>query len=118
MKKGYANASRSHGVLTVQFAPSNGPNESSLQCILDMNDFGDILGIEVLDWQKQAGGPIGQSPAQGPARWTYDDEVDALYVRLEHGSARIQTKTAASARRDERGLVVALEVQVPDPQGG
>lgn len=116
MTDGFADVCASAGTLRVRFEFAPASDASSVPCILDVDDFGELVGIEILDWQKNAGGPVGLSEKAGAAHWTYDDEIDALYVRLRPGSAGIQRKGIAKAHRDAEGRVIELEVPFPAPE--
>jgi hypothetical protein len=48
--------------------------------VVDQNDFGDVTGVEILDFRRQLTGGVVDAPAaSGRVRWSYDSEVDAFY---------------------------------------
>jgi uncharacterized protein YuzE len=73
--------------MRVAFAELGGAEQSrSVEAILDVTDFGDVAGIEILGLKSQAGPEVHVSqddtlPA-GIEKVSYDVAVDALYVRF------------------------------------
>jgi uncharacterized protein YuzE len=103
----------SAGVLTLKLATASGAREVGFDCVIDQTDLGDVVGIEILDLRQQLAG--GQAPASQPhgfPRWSYDQEIDALYVRVADGRAQVQKAGSGIAYLDPEGYLSVLEVRV------
>lgn len=99
------------GVLQVRFAKGNVERRLPLDCVVDLTGDGFVVGVEVLDFRRQAGGAEAPTvPASDAGHVSYDAEMDALYVRIggEHGPR--QRKATGVALIDARGQVLGLEV--------
>lgn len=102
-------------VLILKLAAASSAVEVEVQfdCVIDQSDFGDVVGVEILDLRQQlAGGRASASPTDGFPRWSYDDEIDAFYVRVAPGRAQVQQTGAGIAHVDREGLLCVLEVRV------
>lgn len=99
----------------VSFGESEVVKERTCEGILDSSDFGDIIGLEILFFRDQlkAPPPKGSAPpgsGTGLPRCSYDQEVDALYLRLSEGRSHKQSKVTVRAGMDSQGEVVQLSV--------
>jgi uncharacterized protein YuzE len=102
------------GVLHVRLLESEPVRSLEVSCVVDATDFGEVVGIEILDVSRQlAGGIVDPVMLQGGIRWSYDDEVDALYVHIADGRGQAQRTTAVGARLDSTGRLVQLDVPLP-----
>lgn len=82
--------------------------------IVDQNAFGDVVGVEILDLRSHLGsGRVPRGTAAGFPRWSYDEEIDAFYVRLTEETAPVQTRVAGTTVIDGAGVLLSLEVPVP-----
>ncbi|MBC7760687.1 MAG: hypothetical protein H7201_02595 [Candidatus Saccharibacteria bacterium] len=82
-----------------------------LICVLDHDEFSELGGIEILDFESQLGGTsIGPSPTVGYPRWSYDPEVDAAYIRVSGARAQAQISSTAVATISASGQLVSLRV--------
>jgi hypothetical protein len=102
-------------VVRVSFAESEIVEERTCEGILDSTDFGDIIGVEILFFRDQlkAPPPKGSAPpglGTGLPRCSYDQEVDAFYLRLSEGRSHKQSKVTVRAGIDSQGEVVQLSV--------
>lgn len=70
------------------------------------------MGIEILGFCEQIGIPPPPSPKEGNPRWSYDQEVDAFYVRLVDGMTPKQDKKSGQGLLAMDGSVVALELTI------
>jgi hypothetical protein len=81
-----------------------------LECVIDTDDFHEIVGIEVLDFRRQLdGGYVGASPTSGFPRWSYDSEIDAAYFRLVDGRAQHQKRILGVAFLTSTKSVARIE---------
>jgi hypothetical protein len=103
-------------MMAIYFMAADAAQSYVVACVMDYTDFGDLVGIEVLDWRKQlSGGRIdGPSTSEYP-RWSYDDEIDALYIRTSDARGQNQQRATASVDLDASQRVVALQIALPSP---
>lgn len=86
----------------------------AVECVLDMTDFRDLIGIEILDLTRQTGGcTVDPSPQHDRIWWGYDDEIDAYYIRLLEGSAPHQKVATAIISLDSHDRIVRIDTRVP-----
>jgi uncharacterized protein YuzE len=85
-----------------------------LDCVVDLTYLGQVVGIEVLDFQRQLGEGVTVPRADfGPLKWSYDNEMDALYIRIGQDRGQIQESANATVGLDLTQHVVRLEIPVP-----
>jgi uncharacterized protein YuzE len=95
---------------------SNSMTKIGVECVLDVDDFDEVAGIEVLDVssQLQIPGSACVEPIDSPGvRLTYDETVDALYLKLGRARAQHQILTGATFSLDSKHVLVRVEVSVP-----
>ena len=102
------------GVLRVLLRLGEVSRSMACEAVLDTDDFGTLLGVEVLAFAAQLGTVPPPTPPTGPVTWSYDAEMDAFYLRLSPGTAPMQRKATARGLFDDRNQFVGLEV----PLGG
>jgi hypothetical protein len=101
------------GVLTVTLSGNRVERRTDFDGVVDQTDFGDVLGLEILDLLRQLGGvATPASPTSGFPCWSYDDEIDAFYVHVQDGASQSQKAVMGQASLDSLGSLVALEVAV------
>jgi uncharacterized protein YuzE len=98
------------GVLAVRLMDGIRTESASFEGVLDLDDFGKIVGVEILDFQAQVGGSVGNSPVDG-VRWSYDREIDAFYLHITDGQGSVQRSVLGMVSLDPRGR--AIEVELP-----
>lgn len=104
------NESRSAKVVFREAEPSR---EVPFECVLDLDDFGEVLGIEVLDFQGQIGAkPPPYDSSKGLPDWSYDEEMDAFYASFIERYSPKQEVRQGSAFVDSDGSVVRLEAKI------
>jgi hypothetical protein len=114
MKQSFPSVVAADGIVTIYFSDSAVSESLEIKCVVDMTDFADLLGIEVLRWGQQLFGAKIVAPSDSKSvRWTYDEDVDALYIRLRHGRSQIQKSTTCSVSLDESKHVICLQLSVP-----
>ncbi len=80
---------------------------------MDVDDFDEVAGIEVLDLSTQIGIPGGacvEPVNTARVRVAYDETVDALYIKLGRARAQHQIVAHASLFLDTRTTLVRVEV--------
>lgn len=104
------------GIISVRFAESVTEQLLDVTCVIDYTDFGDVVGVEILDWRHQlSGGQIDAPSDSGLPRWSYDDEIDALYIHTTDGGGQNQQRTTAAVKLDASRRVVTVEIPLPSP---
>jgi len=102
------------GTVSIRFSDEISSQSVEVACTVDLTDFGDVIGVEVLDWRGQlSGGVIDAPSACGQVRWSYDEEVDAIYIHLMEGRGQIQRSAVGSAKLASNRRVVRLEIPIP-----
>jgi uncharacterized protein YuzE len=99
---------------------STSPRRVDIECVLDLDGLGNIVGVEILSLAAQTGvqpivGRGALDDVEG-VRVRYDSGSDALYVRI--GAERVldQVATDCSVSIDPSGRLLAITVHVPlDP---
>lgn len=102
-----------NGLLTVVLVAGEASRRVEFDGVLDQAALGEIVGVEILGLRSQVGGgEVPAAPLGGLPRWSYDDEIDAFYVRLAEETAPIQKPVAGTAILDTSGRLTSLEVPV------
>lgn len=67
--------------------------------------------VEILDFRRQLGAPV-PSPftSSDVPRWSYDEEMDAYYIRVREGTAGAQRSVVGTADLHEAGRVARLKI--------
>ena len=100
--------------LTIHLCDAQTQSWESFEGVLDLTYLGEIIGIEILGLSLQLnGGHVLKSTGSGFPRWSYDDEVDALYIRITEGPGQVQATVFGRASLDASGGLIALEIAVP-----
>jgi len=116
MNESFPLAEIADGIMTVSFMDSDTTKSIDVTCVVDYTDFGDVVGIEILDWRHQlSGGQIDAPSASGQLRWSYDAEIDALYIHTTDTRGQNQRRMTATAKLDAKQRVVTVEVPLPSP---
>ena len=101
------------GVLLIQLADSDVVNAFDIDCVVDLTEFGDVVGVEILDLRRQlSDGVVEASPVDGQINWSYDDEFDAFYVHVIDGRGQVQRSVTGKARLDSEKRLVQLELPI------
>jgi uncharacterized protein YuzE len=108
---------RGEDVLIIEFGapPISEGKTISADFVLDKNGFGEVIGVEILDLQRQTGpgvmGPDHEGVAgEGDMRVGYDEEADALYVNLAVGERSLdQNVVRGVITLDSEGRLARLE---------
>jgi hypothetical protein len=114
MKQSFPSVVTTDGIVTIYFSDSEASQSCEVACVVDLTDFGDVLGIEVLEWQRQlSGGKIVAPSASERVRWSYDEEIDALSIHLREGYSQVQRPATCVVSLDGSKRVVCVELSVP-----
>lgn len=98
-------------ILGVDFGSASADRRVEIEVVVDRNAFGDVVGVEILDLQQQLAShvPLPVSSVDLP-RWSYDDEIDAFYLRLRSDTATSQDMAIGTATLDQAGEMISLEI--------
>lgn len=111
----HPSAAADEGMLTVRLFASAPIRSVEIDCVLDLTDFGEVVGIEVLDLRRQlAGGVVELPEPDGDVRWSYDGEIDAFYLHVADGRGQVQRSARARAQLDSMGRLVRMDVELPE----
>lgn len=101
-------------VLHVQILGADPVRSLDVRCVVDLTDFGEVVGVEVLDLRTQLeGGAIAPPRSTGEISWSYDADIDALYIHVAHGAGQVQQSALARTQLDSAGRVVDMSIPVP-----
>lgn len=98
------------GALLIVVSGNQVHRTEAFDCVLDRDDFGDFIGVEILSFFMQLHARMPLSPESGLQRWSYDGEMDAFYLHLREGRAAKQENAAGLASIDRGGVVASLRV--------
>jgi hypothetical protein len=116
MKQSFPSVVTADGTVKICFSDSEASESLEVACVVDLTDFGDVLGIEVLAWQRQlSGGKIVAPSVSENVRWSYDEEIDALSIHLREGYSQVQRPATCVVNLDSSKRVVCLEFPIPYP---
>ena len=101
-------AETANGVLWMFLAHGRAIREVAFDCTIDLDDFGELIGVEILAFAETFNAHAPPSPGSGHPQWSYDPEIDAFYLRLSNGSAPRQETKHGLAGIDAMGLVISL----------
>jgi hypothetical protein len=100
--------------LFVRFLDSPTASSVEVACVIDQTDFGDVIGVEILDLRRQLSGGVVDGPrSSGRVRWSYDREIDAFYVHVLEGNSLVQTPATSKVSLDAAQRVVLMEIPIP-----
>jgi len=85
---------------------------AEFECVLDRDDVGDVVGIEILSFRGQLGVAPPPAAKGSNIKWSYDDEMDAFYMRIRQGPAPRQQTAMGRASFDKGGGLTELEVDL------
>jgi len=95
----------------IRLLPTSGGHKVPFNGVVDVTDLGDLVGLEILDFRSQLGSAEpSPSAGDGLPRWTYDEEMDAFYVRVADGTADTQRTVVGTAALDGDGRVTQIRI--------
>lgn len=89
-------------------------SELPIEFVLDIDKFGEVIGIEIMDLVADAGEGCLQLIQNSSATFSYDEDVDAFYLRLEAGASLDQKVVEGKILLDERGQVIGFRAPTSD----
>jgi len=91
--------------------------EKKVEFILDYNQFRDIIGIEIINLQLEAGTSCLNrikenisSNASSKIRYSYDDDSDAFYLQLADESSMDQESVLGKLTLNSEGEIIRFDV--------
>ncbi|MGD0272477.1 MAG: hypothetical protein ABSB96_01900 [Gaiellaceae bacterium] len=106
---------RTESSVRVVFSDIAKTETMDFECALDIDDFGTLVSVEIIGLREQVGiVEIEQYKQFDDMHWSYDDEVDAFYLRLASTRYPIRTKTSVGTLSlDENRRLAAFDVLLP-----
>ncbi|REJ88035.1 MAG: hypothetical protein DWQ35_20410 [Planctomycetota bacterium] len=89
-----------------------------VECVLDFNGMGDVIGIEILNLKLQAGRDCLRSmdaavnSLADDLEFSYDDSTDSFYLRLSPDRSLDQAAVLGTLELNVAGEIVALSASV------
>lgn len=115
----YPNIVREDDSLDVVFSSSDVPlSKVRVRCVLDVDQFGEVIGIEILNLKDQVGnrclGAIEETLRKpvGDLHYSYNDDVDAFYLRVSEGRSVDQKAVDAVLVISDKGQVVSMQIDM------
>jgi uncharacterized protein YuzE len=109
------NAEVGAGVLTINVADRKAAHVVETDCVVDISDAEEAVGLEILGIGPELGRSVTQL-SDGGIHWSYDAEVDAVYVRVGVGRSSSQCEARCLVAVDSVGNVVSIGVRMNDPK--
>lgn len=99
--------------LTISLVAGTIERRARFDGVVDWDAFGGVVGLEILGLRSQVG-DLDLPDAIGDTlpRWAYDEEMDALYVRLTGDTASIQASASGIATFDKGGRLLSIELSL------
>jgi uncharacterized protein YuzE len=109
--------------MRIEFSEIKSTSRSvDVECVLDQDESGEVLGIEILDAGLAVGLPgrlrITDARGEFPVRVSYDAEADALYITLRSARSKRQELGDANMVVGPRGELQAIELALHSRQQG
>lgn len=118
-ERDFPKLTRNEDKFFVDFGPAGelGENSVDIPLVLDLDRFDNVIGIEALNFASYAGSQaladIDPSYLDSAGlRLSYDDGVDALYLRIEEGRSRAQRPVNGKVILDADGRLLRLETNL------
>jgi uncharacterized protein YuzE len=118
---GYPLVNKAKDKIVVEFVPRDrlGLTSIEIPLVVDFDLNGDVIGIEALNLCFYAGRSIQgkgdrSGSESGRIRLTYDDEVDALYLRIDDGRSLRQRRVNGNLLIDADGRLIAIEASLDE----
>ncbi len=105
---------RDNVTVNLRTVPRGPMDSTSAECVIDVTDFGDVLGIEVLNVSTYLRRPKSSWLPEAP--WiSYDSDADALYIRLPgERQARLDQRVVRGYLVfDDTGVLASLQFTLP-----
>jgi uncharacterized protein YuzE len=106
---------------SARFAAEAGDvGDKPIEMVLDFNQFGEVIGIEILDLAFNAGKGcmlrIAQCvPTEGDGvRYSYDEDSDSFYLRVTAGNSLDQKTVDGQLSFDAEGRITAMSAKWRD----
>jgi uncharacterized protein YuzE len=100
-------------VLELREPASAEMTQVDVECVVDIDDFDEVAGIEILDLGSQMGLPATacvDAVNTPQVRVAYDESVDAMYIKLGRVRAQHQIVAQAHLFLDAKTTLVRMEV--------
>lgn len=82
-----------------------------VDAVVDRTDCDDLVGVEILDVRRQLkGASVLEASSAAYPHWSYDPEIDALYVHVSAGRGQRQRRLVVRAGISQDGGLVDLRI--------
>ncbi len=91
-----------------------------VDAVLDIDGYGEVIGIEIIDLGTLVDGTVLSALCEMPegdgphVSLSYDEEVDAFYLRMRRERSLDQLPLIGEFLIDEKGALLGLEVDISD----
>ena len=89
-------------------------SELPIEFVLDIDKFGEIIGVEIMDLVADAGEGCLQFIQNSSATFSYDEEADAFYLRLDEGTSLDQKVVEGKLLVDKEGQIIGFRALTTD----
>jgi len=83
-------------------------SELPIEFVLDIDKFGEVIGIEIMDLMADAGNGCLQFMKKTGTKFSYDEDTDAFYLRLNVGASLDQKVVQGNLLKNNEGQVVGF----------
>jgi hypothetical protein len=103
------------GTLYVWFGGQQSAERHDFDCLLDVTEAGEFVGVEILDCRRQlVGVTFPPAYASDTTQWSYDAGHDTFHLRLARPDGLVQKKSSGVARVDGQRSFLSMEVVLGD----
>lgn len=82
--------------------------ELSIEFILDIDKYGEVIGIEILHLMLDAGADCLDYLRESGVEFSYDEDSDSFYMRLKEGTSLDQMVVQGKLLKNNEGQVVGF----------
>lgn len=86
-------------------------SEMRVEFVLDFDRFKEVIGIEILDLVADAGDNCLHTLNKSSTNYSYDEESDAFYLRLNEGTSSDQEAVEGTLLMDNEGQIVGFRAR-------
>jgi uncharacterized protein YuzE len=107
---------RTELVISFYAGQIKGATAAPIDCVLDLNSFGDVVGVEILNLAHLTQCRLDESEGKASlgsredVRWSYDTEADAFYITLREERSLDQLCSECTIEGDDKGNIARIIV--------
>jgi uncharacterized protein YuzE len=88
--------------------------EFRIEFVLDIDRFGEVIGIEIMDLVAHAGEHCLQVIQNSNTSYSYNEDADAFYLRLNEGASLDQKVVDGKLLVDKGGQIIGFRAPTTD----